>query len=298
MLHCRTIEKSLMGADMKKLVLTTAALVAFAAVGSAGAADLSVKAPTPAPVWDWTGFYVGGSLGDRLSNADWTTTCLQPGFAGCSANFPGRLGFQTTVPLDGNGMRYGGYVGYNWQIQNILLGAEADVAWVDSSAFVLGIPGAEDPTVVGSPGLDSAQIRETWDASVRVRAGYVVTGTVLLYGTVGASWINVQTSATCATPFPVGWCPVGPLLGTTSSVSTTRTGWTAGGGIEVMVTGNWLARAEWRHSDYGTFGATLLTGSNGTAVNASALSVNTKLTTETALIGVAYKFGGPVVAKY
>jgi outer membrane immunogenic protein len=286
-----------MGGIMKKAVLASAAFVSFAAIGSAGAADLAVKAPVP--VYDWTGFYIGASLGDRLTDADWTTTCLEPGVAPCGTAFPNRLAFQPSTPLNASSMRYGGYAGFNWQYQNMLVGAEVDGAWEDSSAFVLGIPGAEDPTVAGSPGLDSAKVRETWDASVRGRLGWVVTGTVLLYGTAGVSWMHAEASAFCGTAFPVGWCAANsPLLGTTQTASTTRMGWTAGGGIEVMVTSNWLARAEYRVSDYGTFSSTLFTGFNGNVVNGDAFSFNTRLTTQTALIGVAYKFGGPVVAKY
>jgi outer membrane immunogenic protein len=284
---------------MKKAVVATA-LISLAAIGSAGAADLPLKAPTPMPVYDWTGFYLGGSFGTRLSDADWTTTCLQPGFALCNApNFPNRLAFQSSVPLNSTGARFGGYAGYNWQYQNMLVGVEADGAWVDSSAFVLGIPGAEDPTVPGSPGFDTARIRTTWDAGARARLGWIVTGNVLLYGTAGASWIHVESSATCGTGFPVGWCAANsPFLGTTQTISTTRVGWTVGGGMEVMVTPNWLARAEYRYANYGTFSATLFGGFNGNVNNGDAFSFDTKLNTQTALIGVAYKFGGPVVAKY
>jgi outer membrane immunogenic protein len=294
----RSIE-SLMGGIMKKAVLATAALVSLAAIGSAGAADLEPVLKAPAPVYDWTGFYAGIALGDRLSDVDWTTTCLEPGLAPCGTAFPNRLAYQALTPLNANGMQYGGYAGYNVQFQNVVVGAEVSANWSDSSAFSFGIPGAEDPTVAGSPGLDNATVRETWDASVRGRLGYVVTGTVLLYGTAGVSWMNVQASATCGTAFPVGWCAANsPFLGTTQTVTTTRMGWTAGGGIEVMVTPHWLARAEYRFTDYGSFGATLFTGFNGNVVNGDAFSFDTKLTTQTTLIGVAYKFGGPVVAKY
>lgn len=283
---------------MNKSVVATAALVSLAAIGSAGAADLAVKAPTP--VYDWTGFYIGGSIGDRLTDADWTTTCLQPGFAACPEGaFPNRFANQTSVPINSNAPRFGGYAGYNVQFQNVLVGVEADAAWADSSAFALGIPGAEDPTVAGSPGLDTAKIRETWDASLRGRLGWIVTGTVLLYGTAGVSWMHAEASATCGTGFPVGWCAANsPFLGTTQTVSTTRMGWTAGGGIEVMVRPNWLARAEYRYTDYGTFSSTLFQGFNGNVVNGDAFSFDAKLRTQTTLIGVAYKFGGPVVAKY
>jgi len=283
-----------MGAIMKKAVVAAAALVSLAATGSARAADLPVKAPVPVPVYDWTGFYIGGSLGDRLSDADWTTTCLEPGLGPCGTTFPNRLANQASVPLNSNNMRFGGYAGYSWQYQNLLFGAEADAAWVDSSALVTGIPGAEDPTVAGSPGGDTATIRETWDASVRGRLGWIVTGNVLLYGTAGVSWMHAEASATCGTAFPVGWCVTPSFIGTTQTASTTRMGWTAGGGIEVMVTPNWLARAEYRYTDYGAFSSTLFTGFG----NVDAFSFDTKLRTQTTLVGVAYKFGGPVVAKY
>ena len=54
---------------MKFRLLTAAALVTFAALGSAGAADLSMPAPVyrapppPLPVYNWTGCYVGAGGG-------------------------------------------------------------------------------------------------------------------------------------------------------------------------------------------------------------------------------------------
>ncbi len=54
---------------MKFRVLTAATLVTLAALGSAGAADLpppvykSAALPPPAPVYNWTGCYVGGGGG-------------------------------------------------------------------------------------------------------------------------------------------------------------------------------------------------------------------------------------------
>src|ERR1700736_3687594 len=99
---------SLMGAIMRKAVLATAALISLAAIRSAGAADMPLKAPAPVPIYDWTGFFIGGSWGTRLSDADWTTTCLQPGLAPCPTAFPARFGFQNSVPLNSTGARWGG----------------------------------------------------------------------------------------------------------------------------------------------------------------------------------------------
>jgi outer membrane immunogenic protein len=53
---------------MNRLLVTTAALLSFATIGSAVAADLPAapvyKAPVAvAQVYNWTGFYLGGNIG-------------------------------------------------------------------------------------------------------------------------------------------------------------------------------------------------------------------------------------------
>jgi outer membrane immunogenic protein len=49
---------------MKRLLLGTVTCVALAAAGGcAYAADMPVKAPVVAPVYSWTGFYIGANVG-------------------------------------------------------------------------------------------------------------------------------------------------------------------------------------------------------------------------------------------
>jgi outer membrane immunogenic protein len=123
---------------------------------------------------------------------------------------------------------------------------------------------------------------------------------VLLFGTGGVAFTHVESSATCgAVAFPVGWCSLGgPFLNTTQTRSADRIGWTVGGGIEAMLSPNWLVRGEYRYADYGKFASTVFTGSNGAVVNGDAIAYDTALRTHTVTVGIAYKFGGPVVAKY
>ncbi|MGB6534920.1 MAG: outer membrane beta-barrel protein [Xanthobacteraceae bacterium] len=293
---------------MKKALVGIAAIAALGlSAGSALAADLSVpyyKAPPPPPpAWSWTGFYIGGDVGGRWSDPTWDTTCLEPGFAGSSC--PN----QTAAPVDAarffnnnpanfnsTSGRIGVYAGYNWQVSPIwVVGFEGDIAWANNSNTIAGIPGAEQlsTVVAGAPGLDSANVKQTWDGSLRGRLGFLVTPTVMVYGTGGAAFTHASASATCGSAYPIGWCTTPSNIGATSTISSDRVGWTAGGGIEAHVWGNWLARAEWRYSDYGTFSGTMFA-----ATPIDALSVSTRLRTETGLVGLSYQFGGPVAARY
>ena len=60
---------------MRTLLLACVASLALG-MGYALAADLPAKAPPPvaAPAPTWDGFYVGGSVGMRISDSDWNTT--------------------------------------------------------------------------------------------------------------------------------------------------------------------------------------------------------------------------------
>jgi hypothetical protein len=95
-------------------------------------------------------------------------------------------------------------------------------------------------------------------------------------------------SATCGTLFPTGWCGLAGDVGRTDTASTNRFGWTIGGGVEATVWSSWLVRAEYRHTDYGTFNYTLLQA----ASNLDAFSASLRYRTNTALVGFPYRFGG------
>jgi outer membrane immunogenic protein len=281
---------------MNKFIVSSVALVASLA-GSAMAADMPIRPPVVV-VESWTGFYAGVALGGRFSDSKWATNCLSagaPGGVGCPLNFAANgVRFLTDNPagLSSATFRPSVYLGYNWQVGNWVVGAEADVAYGQGNNSIKGIPGAENLVQAGSPGNDIATIKDSWDASARARAGFLITPTMLLYATGGASWIHLEASAFCGSVNPIGWCrgPAGPgsNVGTTSTVTTTRIGWTAGGGIEAMLWSNWLARIEYRYSDYGKFDYTLFSG-------VDAIAAETKFHTHTALVGVAYRFGGPVL---
>jgi outer membrane immunogenic protein len=260
-------------------------------------------------VLNWSGFYVGASIGARWEGANWTTTCLRPGVAGniCPgsvSDLPTRVGFNNPANFNSTSLRGGLYGGYNWQFGLAgLVGIEGDWAGGLNNSTNSPIPGADLPNSTGATGLDRASVKETWDAGIRGRLGYLPTRTLLLFGTAGVSWASLQASAFCGVANTAGWCAGGApgFVGTTSTISKIATGWTVGAGVEWMYTLHWLFRAEYRYTDYGRLSGIFFPGINGAGVpNGDAIAAGVKLHTHTALLGIAYKFGGglPLVGGY
>ncbi len=284
---------------MKKLLVTLGAVAAL--ISPAIAADMAVKALPPAPmavVDSWTGFYLGAELGGKWADAKWTTTSI------VQENSPFNLDSPSTQKFDPSSVRGGVYLGYNWQFAPQWVGGvEADWAGANMHTTTVGMPGCLsascDPfsgerSILG----DAASVKLGWDASVRARLGYLVSPGLLLYSTGGVAWQNIKTSATCQFSLADLLCfglPGSPFV--TVSNTTTRTGWTIGGGIEAKISANWILRGEYRYADFGTFSTQANLNSPGASAP-TILAYQLKLNTQIATVGIAYKFGGPVVAKY
>ncbi|MDH2405069.1 outer membrane beta-barrel protein [Bradyrhizobium sp. SSUT18] len=290
-----------LGLFMKKLALAVSVLAANAM--GASAADMVVKAPQykapEATVSTWTGFYVGASLGGEQANANWTTTSIAvdaPGFVipppTVDGSSPRRFN-----PLGG---RYGGFAGYDYQsAAQWVAGIVVDVAYFDSTVTTVGAPGCTVTCILGvpGPGVDVSSVRAKWDADVRGRLGYLVTPNVLLYGTGGIAFQKFSNSITCETSLTDPLCgPTAIPAAATATNSSIRTGWTAGVGVDAKIFANWMLRAEYRYSDFGTWSNSLLLVSPGVSV--ATVATNLKINTHIGMIGIAYRFGGPVVAKY
>lgn len=120
--------------------------VTAAGIATAQAADLPVKAPPllPVPLYNWTGFYVGGQVGGGWGSHD--RSVLLPG------------GFQNSY--DSSGVIGGIFAGYNWQIQSFVIGLETDIN-------LTGIKGDD-----GGAGGTLDQTKLKWIGSLRGRVGY------------------------------------------------------------------------------------------------------------------------------
>jgi outer membrane immunogenic protein len=177
----------------------------------------------PAAV-SWSGPYAGLGLGLRASRTDATKTSD-------NTVAPFNSGNANTLPLDGVAFRGSPYVGYNWQVApGWVTGVEADFGFADQTTTLGGIefaPGGGQSTNAPDGGNDGFSVRNTWDASLRGRLGYLVTPTWLVYGTAGVAWQHFDVTSTCVSP---SFCVLNGFTPAVISFSTTRTGWTVGGG--------------------------------------------------------------------
>jgi len=285
-------------------------VLAIAAVAIAGAGGVNVpgalaadmapapiyaKEPVVAPATSWTGFYLGGGIGFRSANlSEQTLSADRPGFSNGNLMDPLTCTFASCgIPqsLDHTAFRFSPYFGYNWQIApQWLVGIEGDVGFGSKTSTINGVPlpGAGLFSFDNVP-TDSFAVKTSWDASARGRVGYLVTPGVLLYTTGGAAWQRIEATSTCGLANGFFNCGLPDTFSGTVTDSTTKLGYTIGGGIETMVSGHWLLRGEFRYSDFGT----ITNNDVRTRLPSTQLlvtSYNLRLTTETVLAGVAYKF--------
>ncbi len=201
--------------------------------GAAGAADLPLKAPPPAaPVFYWGGLYVG----------------IHAGYGWGEASFD-NAPFPNASPKGGV---FGGQAGYNWQYGSVIGGLEVDFSGADikdSSGYTTSktittsttstSSTCNGPVTTTKTTTQTIYTNHTRDfkidelASSRGRLGYTVLPSLLAYGTAGLGWS--QSSLT--------------VDGASSDAD--KFGWVAGAGLEYKVWGNFIARAEYLHYDFG-----------------------------------------------
>jgi outer membrane immunogenic protein len=204
---------------MKRFILGCVGLLALAgAVGSAAAADYPppyrpaqpqpYAAPYYAPAYSWTGFYLGINGGGGWGQTQWD-------------------GVGT---WDLSGGLIGGTIGYNWQFNQLVLGAEGDIDWS-------GIKGTS--TTLCPVGCET---RNKWLVTVRGRLGYAF-DRFLPYVTGGIAAGDIT-----ATP------PVLP------GGNASNAGWTVGVGLEAGIVSNVSVKAEYLYVDLGNFNCGLNCG--------------------------------------
>jgi outer membrane immunogenic protein len=242
---------------MKRIVLGSIALIALA--GSAAAADMrrpAYKAPPPvmesAPIYNWTGCYIGANVGGLWGHAD---------ISGSAGEVSG----------SNSGIVGGGQIGCDYQMGQFVVGIRDmfDGTSLKNSATVGAGPFAGFTT--------SGNMR--WFDTLTGRGGYLVQPNVLLYVQGGAAWADRSQIVT--TPF-----------GTSGGTSNSKIGWTVGGGVEWMFVPHWSAFLEANYMSFGDTSGTVFTPVAVVAptVCQTGCAFNAKANVEDVLIGVNYRF--------
>jgi len=262
---------------LRKILLSTAFATATL---PALAADLPSRTTAPAapyqpaaPVFTWTGFYLGLNAGYNWGNND-LTLYASPAYAGY---FPGK------IKADSDGFTGGIQAGYNWQMNQFVIGVEGDWVWLDSGKSASGTATFADfpngagtsPAVVTSNG----KIGTDWLATLRGRLGYAV-DRWMVYGTAGFAWANVESSSALTATFTDG---------TTAQFwqgknDDTRFGWTIGAGVEYAITNNFTTKLEYLYYDLGSKNYAVIGGT------LPAASARAKMDGNIVRAGLNYKF--------
>jgi outer membrane immunogenic protein len=228
--------------------------------GMALAADLPAPtyptAPPAVPVvaYSWTGCHVGGHVGgvisnDRTTSASGTSSFSSAGFAG------------------------GGQIGCDYQFAlGWVAGVEGRAAWSSlKNSHAASVRNSTTGIVIPSQFTVSNDLL----ASATARLGYSFADRWLVFARGGAAWTHEKIDDAFTT---VTGSAVDP------SATSTRTGWTAGAGVEYAFSPNWSAALEYNYHDFGSHGAKLTGGNVFVTINSLADTIH-----EVAL-GVNYRF--------
>jgi outer membrane immunogenic protein len=179
-------------------ILTIGTVLGVMALASPAAMSADID-PAPA-AFDWTGIYLGGYVG---------YTNFDTEIGGVDNSFDGFTG--------------GGILGANYQINQIVLGIEGDVGFVDADGDF------------AAPIVHSQEVDMTY--AIRARLGYAIDNTLLfLQGGVAFAEFNAEDA-------------VGVSL-----ADETLTGWQIGAGVEHAFTDNITVRLDGLYTDYGNTG--------------------------------------------
>ena len=228
---------------MKMSLFVAPAIALALAAGSAFAADMPYRKEAPyfmlQPSLSWTGFYGGLNVGGGWSatrGGNQFVPFTDPALPGSVFVLPGN-----NSASNSGGVVGGGQLGFDYQFgSSIVIGAETDFQGtsIDSGdrnpVTALASPFVPGSVLIPLSSGNNVGLNLPWFGTVRGRAGFLITPSLLIYGTGGFAYGEVQ--------------------GNLTGFSNTRTGWTAGGGVEWLFLPDWSAKAEYLFVDLSSGG--------------------------------------------
>jgi outer membrane immunogenic protein len=252
---------------MRTSLLTAVMISMPSLMGSALAADLAVKAPLsgPVPAFSWSSCYFGLHAGGGFASKDITdpVQLAQDSILGVGTTVG-----TTTAHVSPSGAVIGGQLGCDYQF------APSWVAGIEGAASGATMKGTMSAGLPAGFSGDQALVSSRTDflPSITGRLGYALDRT-LLYGKAGVAWASSKYTV------------VGSLQGTGFDFEgfDTRTGWTAGAGVEWAFSRNWSVNVEY---DYYSFGSGTLSLSDN--INGFTGQVDAKQTIQVVKAGLNF----------
>jgi outer membrane immunogenic protein len=189
--------------------------------------------------------YAGGDLKDYTPPPPPAPACGGPfsGFYGGAVLGFGELSTKAeTSPLslkdNDRGFTIGGVGGYNWQCNGRLVGIESDISYFNANA----VPGVDGACCGGGSERLNFGSEINWFGTLRARVGLLATDNFLVFATGGLAYGGIDHSTKAR----------GDVNLDLVSNSDTEIGWTAGGGVEYLLSDHWSFRADALYVDFGS----------------------------------------------
>jgi outer membrane immunogenic protein len=193
----------------------------------------------------WSGFYVGGALGAGVG----TARLESPQRPGVMIDGIGAAGIVPTL-----------MAGYNWRV---------------APQWVLGVEGEM------APGVSTTDFRIDTLEALRVRLGYLLTSSTMLYGNAG--WLGTGIRSTSL------------IQGNVIVPSQRINALEIGGGVETALTEHWAARFDYQYAFAAPVDTTVVANIvdfNFSIVNFCACLVSAHAQLQVARVGIVYIFNG------
>jgi len=266
---------------LKSLLLASTALAFGGQVMAADIPAMRLKAPAVAPVFSWTGCYLGGHAGAGSAHNEFTDPG-HPNGGGLARNFAppgGTIGFDPGTRFLG-----GAQVGCDYQFAtNWVFGAEGDFSWTSLNGQTT------DPFFNGKHGNPITLTSRTDElATATARLGYAWDH-YMLYGKGGAAWTRDSYSILNLANFGSFSCGLFGASPCNPTGSETRLGWIAGFGFEWAFAKSWSALVEFDHYGMGNRSVPFFEPNAGASGVTNPVDVKQRI--DVLKLGINYRLG-------
>ncbi len=246
-------------------------LISLLSISSIAQADSSQQ-------YDWSGSYVGGSLGALHSKAEHDASTTS-GFTGSYFNAPSprQIAEEADKTSSQSRMSAGLFGGYGKQYDNLYVGVEASV----NSLSLDDTSTSGDTYIIAPSGgfTNEISVKANWQAALRSRVGWA-DKRWLAYFTGGLAASQISVADTYRDDFGA--------YGQNSDKET-KLGWTIGVGAEYALNDDWTLRGEYSYADYGDVDTTAFV-TNTAQTSGNDLKSSVGLTTQIFSLGLSYHF--------